>query len=97
MHEDRAPRDAATVLYNLPGYRVLHAVDVAGAGRQVLVEPVELVGHCPDCGFDSARVHSRAAFPLSPGASQSDTTTEITPRMFPLPNRLRSTSGQNCA
>ena len=59
MDQDSAPRDAATVLFNLPGYRVLQAVDVPGGGRRVLVEPVEVVGHCPDCGFDSARVHSR--------------------------------------
>lgn len=58
MDEDR-PRDAASVLFNLPGYRVLEAVDDPGGGRRVLVEPVETVGHCPDCGFDSTRVHSR--------------------------------------
>lgn len=58
MDQDR-PRDAASVLFNLPGYRVLAAVDDPGGGRRVLVEPVEVVGHCPDCGFDSARVHSR--------------------------------------
>jgi len=45
-------------LFNLPGYRVLDAVDDPG-GRRVLVEPVEVVGHCPDCGFASRRVHSR--------------------------------------
>ena len=28
-------------------------------GRWALVEPADPVGHCPDCGFDSARVHSR--------------------------------------
>lgn len=59
MHEDRGPRDAATVLFNLPGYRVLKAFDVPEGGRRVLVEPVDSVGHCPDCGFDSSRVHSR--------------------------------------
>ena len=59
MSEDRAPRDAATVLFDLPGYRVLLAVDDGGGGRQVLVEPEDPVGHCPDCGFDSTRVHSR--------------------------------------
>jgi len=58
LSHDR-PQDAATVLFNLPGYRVLDAVDDPGGGRRVLVEPVDRVGHCPDCGFDSARVHSR--------------------------------------
>ncbi len=47
------------MLFNLPGYRVLDAVDDPGGGRRVLIEPVDPVGHCPDCGFDSARVHSR--------------------------------------
>ena len=28
-------------------------------GRWALVEPVDPVGYCPDCGFDSTRVHSR--------------------------------------
>ena len=58
LFQDR-PRDAATVLFNLPGYRVLDAVDDPGGGRRVLVEPVESVGHCPDCGFGSGRIHSR--------------------------------------
>ena len=58
LFQDR-PRDAATVLFDLPGYRVLDAVDDPDGGRQVLVEPVDSVGHCPDCGFGSRRVHSR--------------------------------------
>ena len=60
MSQDR-PRDAATVLLNLPGYRILDAQDDQDApvGRWALAEPVDPVGHCPDCGFDSARVHSR--------------------------------------
>jgi len=53
------PRDAASVLFNLPGYRVLAAVDDADGVRRVLVEPVEVVGFCPDCGFGSVRSHSR--------------------------------------
>jgi transposase len=49
------------VLFNLPGYRVLDACDDPDSvgGRWVLVEPEDPVGYCPDCGFDSARVHSR--------------------------------------
>ena len=47
------------MLFNLPGYLVLDAVDDPGGRRRVLIEPVEPVGHCPDCGFDSTRVHSR--------------------------------------
>ena len=46
------------MLFNLPGYRVLDAQDDL-VGRRALVEPVDPVGHCPDCGFDSTRVHSR--------------------------------------
>jgi len=46
------------VLFNLPEYRVLDAQDDV-VGRWALVEPVDPAGHCPDCGFDSSRVHSR--------------------------------------
>lgn len=59
MEQDR-PREAADVLFNLPGYRVLDAGDATDSEpRWVLIEPVDLVGHCPDCGFDSSRVHAR--------------------------------------
>lgn len=58
MYQD-TPRDAASVLFDLPGYRVIDARDTADGRRRVLAEPTDPVGHCPDCGFGSARVHSR--------------------------------------
>jgi transposase len=50
--------DAASILFNLEGYVVLSA-ERAGAGRTVLVEPVEREGACPDCGVFSSRVQAR--------------------------------------
>ena len=52
-------RDAASVLFNLPDYRVVAAVDVPGGGRQVVVEPVGDEAGCPGCGVLTGRVHQR--------------------------------------
>lgn len=53
-------RDAASVLLNLPGYRVVDAVDDPDrAVRRVLVESVDDEGACPACGVATARVHQR--------------------------------------
>ncbi len=51
-------RDAASVIFNLPGYRVVDAVDLPLGGRRVKVLPVELDAGCPDCGVVSGRVHA---------------------------------------
>ncbi len=55
--------DAASILFNLPGYRVLAAghidPDSEDAGRWVLVEAVAAEGGCPDCGVLSGRIHAR--------------------------------------
>ena len=56
--------DAASILFNLPGYRVLSAGrhdpgDAEAAGRSVLVEAVAEEGGCPDCGVLSRRIHAR--------------------------------------
>jgi hypothetical protein len=51
-------RDAASVIFNLPGYRVIDAVDLPLGGRRVKVQPVDLDAGCPDCGVVSARVHA---------------------------------------
>jgi transposase len=51
-------RDAASVIFNLPGYRVIHAVDLPLGGRRVKVEPVDLADGCPACGVVSSRVHA---------------------------------------
>lgn len=58
MDQDTS-RDAASVLFDLPGYRVITAEDRDGRSRLVVIEPVEPSARCPDCGFGSARVHSR--------------------------------------
>ncbi len=48
-------RDAASVIFNLPGYRVIDAVDLPLGGRRVRVQPVDLDDGCPSCGVISAR------------------------------------------
>ena len=51
-------RDAASVIFNLPGYRVIDAVDLPLGSRRVKVEPVDLADGCPGCGVVSGRVHA---------------------------------------
>ena len=51
-------RDAASVIFNLPGYRVIDAVDLPLGGRRVKVQPVDLEDGCPECGTVSSRVHA---------------------------------------
>lgn len=51
-------RDAASVIFNLPGYRVVDAVDLPMGGRRVKMQPVEIGDGCPGCGVVSARVHA---------------------------------------
>ena len=51
-------RDAASVIFNLPGYRVIEAVDLPLGGRGIKLQPVDLDGGCPDCGVVSSRVHA---------------------------------------
>ncbi|RNL48235.1 ISL3 family transposase, partial [Arthrobacter oryzae] len=51
-------RDAASILFNLEGHIVLSA-ERAGAGRTVLVEPIEREGACTDCGVMSSRIQAR--------------------------------------
>jgi len=47
-------RDAASVVFNLPGYDVIDAVDLP-LGRRVVVQAVERDEGCPDCGVISTR------------------------------------------
>jgi transposase len=42
------------VIFNLPGYRVIDAVDLPLGGRRVKVQPVDLDDGCPECGVISA-------------------------------------------
>jgi transposase len=51
-------RDAASVIFNLPGYRVIDADDLPLGGRRVKVQPVDLADGCPICGVVSSRVHA---------------------------------------
>lgn len=52
--------DPASILFNLPGYRVVSVRPADGdEPRQVLVETVESEGACPACGVLSARVQAR--------------------------------------
>ena len=43
-------RDAASVLLNLPGHRVLEAVDHPDGAREVLVGSTATEAACPVCG-----------------------------------------------
>lgn len=60
MHQPTFDADAASILFNLPGYRVVSASPALGDQlRQVLVEAVDAEGACPTCGVLSARVQAR--------------------------------------
>ena len=54
-----SPREAASVLFDLPGYRVIDAVDRPGQLRQVTVASTAAEAACPSCGVLSSRVHQR--------------------------------------
>lgn len=55
MFEPTHDADAASILFNLPGYRV-RSVD---GHRVVLIEAVAAEDGCPSCGVLSARVQAR--------------------------------------
>jgi hypothetical protein len=48
-------RDAASLLFNLSGYRVVEAVDGPLGIRKVVVESLDREGGCPSCGVLTAR------------------------------------------
>jgi transposase len=52
-------REAASVLFNLPGYRVIDAVDRPGQPRLVTIASTATEAACPSCGVLSVRVHQR--------------------------------------
>ena len=58
-HVTGSPRDAASVLFDLPGYRVETAVDLPDGGREVTISADAGEAACPDCGVLSGRVHQR--------------------------------------
>ena len=43
-------RDAASVIFNLPDYHVIDAVDLPSGGRRVIVQADTVADGCPDCG-----------------------------------------------
>lgn len=53
-----APRDAASVIFDLPEYVVIDALDLPCGGRRVVVQAVDRDEGCPDCGVVSTRVHA---------------------------------------
>lgn len=54
-------RDAASLIFNLPGYSVIDAVDLPLGGRRVIVRADTQDEGCPDCGVISTRVHAWAS------------------------------------
>ena len=51
-------RDAASVIFNLPDYHVIDAIDLPLGGRRVIVQADTIGDGCPDCGVVSERVHA---------------------------------------
>jgi transposase len=51
-------RDAASLIFNLPGYVVIDAVDLPLGGRRVTVQAEDQDEGCPGCGVLSSRVHA---------------------------------------
>ena len=51
-------RDAASVVFNLPNYHVIEAVDLPLGGRRVIVGADTIADDCPECGVISTRVHA---------------------------------------
>ena len=51
-------RDAASVIFNLPDYHVIDAIDLPLGGRRVIVQADAIEAGCPDCGVVSERVHA---------------------------------------
>lgn len=54
----RLSRDAASLIFNLPDYRVIDAIDLPDGRRRIEVETTGPAG-CPGCGVVAGRVHSR--------------------------------------
>ena len=55
----RGSRTPACVLFNLPEYRVIDAVDRPDGAREVVIEGTWVQAACPGCGVLSSRVHQR--------------------------------------
>jgi transposase len=60
VHQRTFGADPASILFNLPGYRVISvSPGLEGNLREVLVEAVDVEGACPACGVLSSRVQAR--------------------------------------
>ena len=51
--------DAASILFNLPEYRVVAVTRALDGGREVLIDTPALEAGCPSCGVVTSRVHQR--------------------------------------
>ena len=51
--------DRTTLLFALPGFRVLNVTAEPDGGRRVLVESVAKEGGCPCCGVMSSLIKDR--------------------------------------
>jgi transposase len=51
-------RDAASLIFNLPEYTVVDAIDLPCGGRRVVIQALDRDEGCPDCGIVSTRVHA---------------------------------------
>ena len=51
-------RDAASVIFNLPDYHVIDAIDLPLGGRRIIVQADTIGDGCPECGVVSERVHA---------------------------------------
>ena len=54
----RSRREAASVIFNLPDYQVLDAIDLPSGSRRVIVRVDTITDSYPVCGVVSARVHA---------------------------------------
>lgn len=61
MHKPTFDVDAASILFDLSGYRVVSATPGVGVeqSRQVLIETTTSEGACPSCGVLSSRIQAR--------------------------------------
>src|SRR5690625_1696928 len=59
VFNDTHRRDVASILFNLPGYRVISAWYDDQGQRVVMIETAASEDGCPSCGVMSSRVHSR--------------------------------------
>jgi hypothetical protein len=79
------------VLFNLPGHRVVEAVDLPDGRRRVVVEAIAEEDGCPDCGVVSKRVHSHSRQRLRdvplPGSKQDPVELFVVKRRFACTER----------